>query len=463
VLDAVGESPEWASYNKWAMYLPGDRIFSVSSGDAAAFGRELARVSRDPREAAHFAALQRANLPLSNVIAAIPPIALRADLGAVQTAAPYAKRIDPLMALKMVAKGIDPSGPFSKIVTSSGIPTESLTNWFFEFLSFALQGQGAAGTPAAGVSFMMREFFAPGAVMDWPVGGSGKLVEALVRAVEKGGGKVLAKARVDELVVDASGRCTGARLADGREFEATTAVLCNADVWTTANRLLPERWRPAAPDAGVLDPAAPQLPSFMHLHVGFRADGIDLAALGVHHIVARDLKAPIDAADNLVFVCLPGALDSTLAPEGYATLHAYLPATESYDDWAGLDVKSEAYRDKKEARSAALWAAVERFIPDIRERAVVDMVGSPLTHAKFLNRDRGTYGPAYVAGVQGYPSPKSPVDGLWCVGEGSFPGIGVPAVAGNAAGAANTIATLGKHKSLLERLVRGGKIPAPPP
>ena len=49
VLDAVGEAPEWLTYSDWRMYFPDDDggaggaapVFAVSSGDAAAFGREL--------------------------------------------------------------------------------------------------------------------------------------------------------------------------------------------------------------------------------------------------------------------------------------------------------------------------------------------------------------------------------------------------------------------------------------
>ena len=39
-----------------------------------------------------------------------------------------------------------------------------------------------------------------------------------------------------------------------------------------------------------------------------------------------------------------------------------------------------------------LWRAVEKAIPDVRSRVEVEMVGTPLTQARFLRRDRGTYG-----------------------------------------------------------------------
>ena len=39
-----------------------------------------------------------------------------------------------------------------------------------------------------------------------------------------------------------------------------------------------------------------------------------------------------------------------------------------------------------------LWKAIERVIPDIRQRIDVAQVGTPLTHERFLRRHRGTYG-----------------------------------------------------------------------
>ena len=41
-----------------------------------------------------------------------------------------------------------------------------------------------------------------------------------------------------------------------------------------------------------------------------------------------------------------------------------------------------------------LWRAVERVIPDIRRRAEVSFVGTPLTQERFVRRARGTYGEA---------------------------------------------------------------------
>lgn len=453
VLDAIGESPEWLSYNAWKMYLPGGKLFDVCSGDADAFGRELVHVSGDPSELDMWERLREANSPLSELVAALPPIALRADIGAARTIASYVVRIDPLSGLSMLMSGTSPSGPFSNVLKAAGVPETALTSWFFDFLAFALQGLPASATQAAAVSFMIREFFKPGAVMDYPKGGSGALVDALVRALEKRGGELRLNTRVDELLVSDDGRCTGVVLSDsGERIDASVAVVCNADVWTTASKLVPKKWRSRLVGSALDIPSVPMCPSFMHLHLGFRADDLDLHSLGIHHIVCNDREAAVDARDNFVFISITSAIDDTAAPAGYGCLHAYLPATEPYDEWAGLDRRSEAYKHKKQERAAPLWQAVRQVIPDIDERTVVELVGTPLTHERFLNKYRGTYGPAYRAGQQGYPSPQTPLRQLWCVGDGTFPGIGVPAVAANGAGVANTIAPVDAHVQMLDRL-----------
>ena len=73
-----------------------------------------------------------------------------------------------------------------------------------------------------------------------------------------------------------------------------------------------------------------------------------------------------------------------MAPDGMHALHAYTPATEPYDLWKGLDRSSEEYAKLKEKRSQVLWKAIERVIPDIRQRVDVAQVGTPLTHERFL-------------------------------------------------------------------------------
>ena len=50
--------------------------------------------------------------------------------------------------------------------------------------------------------------------------------------------------------------------------------------------------------------------------------------------------------------------------------------------------------------------------PPRRERGRV-RAGSPLTHARFLNRYKGTYGPAISAATGSFPGPATPIKGLY--------------------------------------------------
>jgi phytoene dehydrogenase-like protein len=77
-----------------------------------------------------------------------------------------------------------------------------------------------------------------------------------------------------------------------------------------------------------------------------------------------------------------------------------------------------------------------------------------LTHRRFLNRHRGTYGPAIYAGEGSFPFPNTPVENLLVCGDSCFPGIGVPAVSGSGMIAANSISldTIGGQLGVLRKL-----------
>ena len=152
-----------------------------------------------------------------------------------------------------------------------------------------------------------------------------------------------------------------------------------------------------------------------------------------------DWERGIEVEDNAVLVSIPSVHDETLAPEGEAVLHAYTPATEDYSKWSNMSRKSPEYKKLKEDRSEYLWQVLETIIPDIRDRATIVQVGTPLTHKRFLRRFQGSYGPAIKAGEGSFPFPNTPVRNLLVCGDSCFPGIGVPAVAGSGLLTANSV------------------------
>lgn len=88
-----------------------------------------------------------------------------------------------------------------------------------------------------------------------------------------------------------------------------------------------------------------------------------------------------------------------------------------------------------------------------RSKCEVALVGTPLTHSRFLRRHKGSYGPAIPAGQGSFPGPTHvPIRGLLCCGDSTFPGIGVPAVAASGALVANSLAPVWEHWKLLDQL-----------
>lgn len=110
------------------------------------------------------------------------------------------------------------------------------------------------------------------------------------------------------------------------------------------------------------------------------------------------------------------------------------------------------YIKLKEERCDFLWKAIERSIPDVRSRVIVQLEASPLTHMRFNRRYKGTFGPALRAGKEKFPYPKTEIEGLLCCGDSVFPDIGVPAVAVSGANAALSTVSVRKHLKLLDKL-----------
>ena len=69
-----------------------------------------------------------------------------------------------------------------------------------DLLSFLLSGLPADGTVGAEMAFMFAEWYKPGVQLDYPMGGSGAIVEALVRGLTKRGGEIIYNAHVEQVL-----------------------------------------------------------------------------------------------------------------------------------------------------------------------------------------------------------------------------------------------------------------------
>jgi phytoene dehydrogenase-like protein len=433
VLDALGETVTWANYDTWGVRIPEGDFDTIVGSDQFC---DVLRTRRGEAAVQEWRHLQAAMVPLGKAATVLPPAALRLDLGVLQTAAPYAWKL-----LRHAPALTRSSQPFSTVLDRT-VSDPFLRHWM-NMLCFLLSGLPAEGTSTAEMAFMFAEWYRPGVTLDYPIGGSAALVNALVRGLKKFGGTLRLGAHVKEILVD-QGRATGVLLRSGETLQAGT-VISNASVWDTL-ALLPEG---ALPQAFVDQrQATPECDSFMHLHLGIDGAGLP-PNLACHYITVDDWELGITAPQNLIVMSIPSVLDPSLAPPGKHSIHVYTPANEPYDLWQGLDRGGADYAELKAVRSRPLWQALERVIPDIRQRVEVELVGTPLTHERFLRCHRGSYGPAISVQDGLFPGPKTPLEGLLCVGGSTFPGIGLPAVAACGLITANTLASVAQQRQML--------------
>ena len=153
---------------------------------------------------------------------------------------------------------------------------------------------------------------------------------------------------------------------------------------------------------------------------------------------------------NVINISIPSVLDPGCAPPGKHTVHVYSAANEDYSRWEGLKPGSPEYEALKEERIQPLWRALEKVIPDVRERTELCLIGTPLTHERFTRRHRGTYGAAISQAEGEFPGAKTPVPGLYMCGDSTKPGIGVPAAAASGMLCANSMVSVWDHLKVID-------------
>eukprot|EP01035_Chromulina_nebulosa_P017570 gene17570-23137_t len=440
ILELVGEgnSVEYKQYDGWVMHIPeGSFKFTVGEGNFEPIIKQFG----GPNALSEWNDLLQAIIPLQYLSVAVPPLTIRNDPLVALTLAPH---LGKLISGLTVASKVE--GNF-KEVSKNYIKDKFLDNWF-EFLSFALSGLPADGTIAAAVVYTMRDLHQQRAALDYPVGGSGAVVDALIRGIEKfGKSKVYLNSHVEEILFD-NKRASGVKLRrKGKIVKAKRAVISNASIWDTI-KLIPEGILPQ--EIVESYKSTPMTGSFVHLHIGI--DATELPSDLESHYTVINTWDKIDSPQNHVIISIPSVLDPSLAPPGCHVIHAYAAANEPYDIWKDSKGDRAAYNKLKEERCEFLWKAIERSIPDVRQRVKVNMSASPITHERFNRRYKGTFGPAFRAGYEKFPYPKTSIDGLWCCGDSRFPGIGVPAVAVSGAIAASSTVSIWKHLNMLNHL-----------
>jgi phytoene dehydrogenase-like protein len=282
-------------------------------------------------------------------------------------------------------------------------------------------------------------------------GGADTMIRAMLGLLKELGGDVHLGAEVARIDV-ADGRAAGIALVDGRSFAASKAVVANVGPPLLFGRLLangsgaPEvdrrmrafRYGPGTMMVHLALTALPDwsageaLKRFAYVHLA-----PDYAAMGKAY--AEALAGLLPAEPALV-VGQPTAIDPSRAPDGKHVLWIQvraLPAQIQGDaagaiapgDW---DAVKERYADR-------VVAILERYAPGVSARILGRSVFSP----KDLERENpNLIGGDSIAGshhldqyfllrpIAGWSRYRTPVEGLFMVGAGTWPGAGLGAGSG---------------------------------
>lgn len=282
--------------------------------------------------------------------------------------------------------------------------------------------------------------------INYPEGGVGQIPLKLVEGLENHGGKIEYRANVSEILTE-KGKAVGVKLTNGKEFRAQK-IISNATRWDTFEKLLPIKNKPKFEKKW--EQNYKQSPSFLSLHLGVNADLLPADA-DCHHIFLENWDNMEDE-QGTIFVSIPTLLDPSLAPDGHHIIHTFTP---SYiDEWVNLS--PQEYEDKKNAAGDRLIQRLDTIFPGIAQKLDYMEIGTPRTHRRFLGRVNGSYGPIpqkKLLGLLGmfnlnhlWPKVnKTEIQNLYCVGDSTFPGQGLNAVAFSGFACAHKVATeLGK-------------------
>jgi phytoene desaturase len=263
------------------------------------------------------------------------------------------------------------------------------------------------------------------------MGGTGKLVDGLVKLIEGQGHRVRCKAGVSQITVE-NGRATGVRLSNGQHL-AADIVVSNADSATTYRHLIAPEHRGRWSDRRI--ERARYSMSLFVWYFGTRRRYPDVA----HHTIAlgpryRELLDDIFKNHRLtddfsLYLHRPTATDPSMAPEDCDAFYALVPVPhlQSGTDWTR---EAEPMRQRVQARLQAT------LLPDLDRQVISSRVLTPLDFQDRLSSFRGAaFGlePVLTQSAWFRPHNRSEdIAGLYLVGAGTHPGAGLPGVLSSA-------------------------------
>jgi phytoene desaturase len=266
----------------------------------------------------------------------------------------------------------------------------------------------------------------------FPRGGTGALVEALVRLFQDIGGKIELNAAVAQIETRGA-RASGVRLRDGRLFPADL-VASNADVVHTYGALLGQHPRGVSRAASLTKKRFSN--SLFVIYFGLNHHHSQLQ----HHTVCfgpryRGLIDDVFNSDALaddfsLYLHAPCVTDPSLAPEGCGSYYVLAPVPHLGTADIDWEVEGPKYRDR------IFDYLEERYMPGLKSQLVTSRIFTPFDFRDELNAHVGSafsLEPILTQSAWFRPHNRdSELTNLYLVGAGTHPGAGLPGVIGSA-------------------------------
>lgn len=270
------------------------------------------------------------------------------------------------------------------------------------------------------------------------MGGTGAVIDGLVKLIGELGGELRLNAEVAEITTQGR-RVTGVRLADGSRRNAD-AVVCNAEVADAYMRLLPRRrswidWRVRTMAYSM---------SLFVIYFGtkrrYRESG-----LAHHNIILGEryrgllddiFRRKVLADDFSLYLHMPTLTDPSIAPPGCELFYVLSPVPHL---GAGVDWREAAkpYRDR------IIGFLEQHYLPGLQSNIVAEHSIDPLHFRETLNSHLGSafsVQPLLWQSAWFRPHNRSEdYPNLYFVGAGTHPGAGLPGVLSSAVIAQNLI------------------------
>lgn len=262
----------------------------------------------------------------------------------------------------------------------------------------------------------------------FPKGGTGALVQALVKYFEELGGQISYNNEIADILTK-NGAVVGIKTHSGEVWNCD-AVVSNGDVVHTYKDLLKSEPKAKKKAQEMMNKSFSM--SLFLIYFGTKKKYPHMA----HHNVlfGPRYKGLLDdifkngklSEDFSLYLHVPSLTDASLAPEGHECFYVLSPVPHLGNSDIDWDVEGPKYAEK------IMDYMEEKYLPGLRENLVVSKIFTPNDFVQDLNSYHGSAFSLEPKLTQSayfrLHNKDSNIKGLYFVGAGTHPGAGVPGV-----------------------------------